>query len=192
MRWAKRSTRAEGAAVVEFAVILPLLVVLLFGVVEMGLAFRSRLTVSSAVQSAARIGSVLGTDGQADFATLQAVTAGLKGQFNPSDIVEVFIYRSDENGSFLAAESNRYVYDPSDPACPWDPCPLPGPSFEGYGAPSGWAPAARNTLMPNPDILGVRISFQHNWITSIMPFMSSPALWTDDARLRLEPDLFGP
>ena len=186
-----RGDRDRGAALVEFASITPLLLVLVFGIVEMGLAFRDRLTVSSAVQSATRIGSVLGTDAESDFATLQAITAGLNGQLNPGNILEVFIYRSDETGAFIASDANRYVYDPADLTCPWDPCPLPGAGFEAYGSPENWVPADRDTSLPNPDILGVRVVFQHDWITTILPFMQTPAQWTDDARIRLEPDLFG-
>lgn len=186
-----RSHKERGAALVEFALITPLLFLLIFGMIEFGLAFRDRLTVSSAVSSAARIGSVLGTDGESDYATLQAVTAGLNGQLDPTNISEVYIYRSDTSGSFIAGDSNRYQYDPSDPACPWIPCPLPGAGFEGYGAPSNWVPADRSTVLPDPDILGVRVVYQHDWITTIMPFMGTPATWTEDARVRLEPDLFG-
>jgi len=191
--WWKRDGGGErGASLVEFAVIAPLLMVLVFGTVEMGLAFRDRLTVSSAVQAAARIGSVLGTEDAADFATLQAVTAGLNGQLDPSEIVEVYIYRSDESGTFSASNANLYVFDPSDPACPWTPCPNPDPAFfEGYGSPSNWAPPDRSSALPSPDILGVRVVFVHDWVTTIMPFMSTPAVWTDDARVRLEPDVFG-
>ena len=105
----RRSQRENGAALVEFAVIAPLLMILIFGIVEMGLAFRDRLTVSSAVQSAARIGSVLGTENEADFATLQAITAGLNGQLDPTNITAVYIYRSDETGAFFASVANRYL-----------------------------------------------------------------------------------
>lgn len=190
--WCRRNPKSErGASLVEFAMITPLLMILIFGIVEMGLAFRDRLTVASAVQSSARIGSVLGTDADSDYATLQAVTAGLNGQLEPTSLTGVIIYRSDETGAFFPADANHYVYDPGNPACPWDPCPLPGPDFEGYGMPSGWEPSARNTTLPNPDILGVRVLYDHNWVTTIMPFMSTPASWTEDARVRLEPDLFG-
>ena len=183
--------REEGASLVEFAMIAPLLFVLIFGIVEMGLAFRDRLTVSSAVSAAARIGSVVGTEPEADFATLQAITAGLNGQIDPGNILEVYIYRSDEKGSFISSAANRYVHNPGDATCPWSPCPLPGAAFEGYGSPENWVPADRNTTLPSPDILGVRVVFQHEWVTTILPFMSSPAKWTDDARVRLEPNLYG-
>ena len=187
----RRRDGERGASLVEFAVIAPLLFVLLFGIVEMGLAFRDRLTVSSAVSAAARIGSVVGTEPEADFATLQAITAGLNGQLDPGNILEVYIYRSDETGAFHSGDANRYVVDATNPACPWDPCPLPGDDFEAYGAPENWVPLSRNTTLPSPDILGVRVVYQHDWVTTLLPFTSTPATWTDDARVRLEPDLFG-
>ena len=44
-----RTDDERGAALVEFAFILPLLLVLLFGIVVMGLALRDQLTMSNAV-----------------------------------------------------------------------------------------------------------------------------------------------
>lgn len=188
-----RERREEGASLVEFAIIAPLLLLLVFGMVEFGLAFKDRLTVSSATAAAARIGSVVGNEADADYAALQALTAGLNGAFDPSDITRVVIYKSDSSGSFSAGDANYYLYDGSNPLCTWDPCPQPGANFEGYGAPSNWGdPATRNTLLPDPDVFGVRIEFQHEWMTTILPWMSTPANWTDDARVRLEPDVTGP
>lgn len=171
--------------------LLPLFVLLLFGTVEMGLALKSQLTMSSAVSSSARIGSVLGEDLRADIAVLDAVEAGLVGAAKPGAITKVVIYQSDLNGNSTGAE-NHYRYDASDPSCPWLPCPDPDhPSFGGYGNPSSWAPDSRITALPSPDILGVQIQYKHEWVTSVMPFMSSPADWKADARLRLEPNVYG-
>jgi len=183
--------RQKGAALIEFAMLLPLFVLLLFGTVEMGLALKSQLTMSSAVNSSARIGSVLGEDPRADIAVLDAVAAGLVGAADPGVIQKVIIYQSDLNGNSTGAE-NQYVYDDTDPTCPWVPCPDPdNPSFGGYGNPSGWAPDTRITALPSPDILGVQIQYRHLWVTNVMPFMSSPANWNADARLRLEPNVYG-
>jgi Flp pilus assembly protein TadG len=45
---------------VEFAVILPVLAMLVVGVVEIGFAFKEKLLVDNAIQVAARTGSALG------------------------------------------------------------------------------------------------------------------------------------
>jgi hypothetical protein len=49
------SPRARAAAVVEFAVILPLLLVILFGIIEYGYVFMVRLTLQNAAREGARI-----------------------------------------------------------------------------------------------------------------------------------------
>ena len=48
----------RGSSMIEFAVVATLLFMLVFGIVEFGLAFRDRLTVGNASQSAARVGLV--------------------------------------------------------------------------------------------------------------------------------------
>ena len=64
-----RSTLArrgqEGAAAVEFALLLPLLVLLLFGMIEFGLAFNTRIQATNAAREAARR-AVVGVDNWGD------------------------------------------------------------------------------------------------------------------------------
>ncbi len=55
----------EGAAAVEFALLLPLLVLLLFGMIEFGLAFNSRIQATNAAREAARR-AVVGIDNWSD------------------------------------------------------------------------------------------------------------------------------
>jgi Flp pilus assembly pilin Flp len=51
----------EGAAAVEFALLLPLLVVLLFGFIQFGTAFNTRIQATNAAREAARV-AVVGVD----------------------------------------------------------------------------------------------------------------------------------
>lgn len=186
-RHPERSER--GAAMVEFAIVVPLIVMLVFGALEFGLAFKARLSYSHAVAGAARIGSVVGTDDEADFAILQAVEAGLSGAVDPSSIDQVVIYKANADGS-MSLSRNYYSYNPVT-ACKWDPCPDPD-NFVAYGSPGNWPPSARvTTLIPQPDVIGVQIQFTHEWVTNVLPMMSSPAHWADDARMRMEPDVYG-
>jgi Flp pilus assembly pilin Flp len=55
----------EGAAAVEFALLLPLLVLLLFGMIEFGLAFNTRIQATNAAREAARQ-AVVGIDNWSD------------------------------------------------------------------------------------------------------------------------------
>ena len=51
----RRSNRARGAAIVEFAVVLPLLLTILFGIIEYGWVFMVRQTLQTAAREGTRI-----------------------------------------------------------------------------------------------------------------------------------------
>ncbi len=57
-----RLRRDDGSAVVEFAVVVPLLVLLLLAVVQVGLALQVRSTLQSAAAEGARVAAVSGGD----------------------------------------------------------------------------------------------------------------------------------
>jgi hypothetical protein len=59
MKGAPLSSRQKGATTVEFAVILPLLLVLIFGIIEFGLFLFNRQVINNAVREAARAGIVV-------------------------------------------------------------------------------------------------------------------------------------
>ena len=67
MAWSRQQ---DGAAAVEFALLLPLLVVLLFGIIQFGLAFNTRIQATNAAREAARA-AVIGIDDWDDVGGLQ-------------------------------------------------------------------------------------------------------------------------
>src|SRR3954453_8008586 len=54
----RRSRREEGAALVEFALILPILVLLLFGLIDFGFIYNDFLSLRQGVRDGARQGAV--------------------------------------------------------------------------------------------------------------------------------------
>ena len=50
--------RQRGQAVVEFALVLPILLILLLGIVDFGFGFKTRITVTNATREGARFGAV--------------------------------------------------------------------------------------------------------------------------------------
>jgi hypothetical protein len=64
------SGREDGAAAVEFALLLPLLVLLLFGLIQFGLAFNTRIQATNAAREAARL-AVIGIDDWNDVGGLE-------------------------------------------------------------------------------------------------------------------------
>ncbi len=69
------SHRARAAAVVEFAVVLPLLLLILFGIIEYGYTFMVRLTVQHAAREGCRVAS-LSTSTPAEVAAKVAQAMG--------------------------------------------------------------------------------------------------------------------
>jgi Flp pilus assembly protein TadG len=53
--WTRRGDRRRGAAVVEFAVVLPLLLTILFGIIEYGWVFMVRQTLQTAAREGCRL-----------------------------------------------------------------------------------------------------------------------------------------
>ncbi len=202
MRFRQRTGRSErGAAMVEMALIMPILLMLVFGIIEFGLAFQSRLTIGNATQSAARVGSAIGTGDRADIEILSALEQGLfQLPNNGKDIIkEVWIYKAAADGSPASscsgASCNVYTYDPL-LACNWNPCPDPDNPPAVYGG--GWEPSTRNATVGSLDVLGVDIYFSHTWIVgSFLPLAdvscTNPptGCWSDTALMRLEPQQFG-
>jgi hypothetical protein len=196
----------SGAALIEFAIGATLLLTLLFGIVEFGLAFRDRLTITNSTQSAARVGSALGNDDQADFEILKSLEQSLGTLPNSGiGIVRyVDVYHADVNGQPLntcngggSNKCNRYLYHPGfTPTCDWNPCPDADDGYTGWG----WAPSARDVALPGLDVLGVRITFAHEWVTGgLVPLPNvdcdgSPGAgcWADTAIMRIEPQVFEP
>ena len=67
-----------GAAAVEFALVLPLLLLLLCGVIDFGRAYNARITLSHAAREAARVWALGGTAAETT-ARAQATATGLTG-----------------------------------------------------------------------------------------------------------------
>ncbi len=55
------AARERGAALVEFTMVLPLLLALIFGIVDFGRAFQSWITITNAAREGARLGTTGGS-----------------------------------------------------------------------------------------------------------------------------------
>jgi len=205
-RAARRARGERGAALVEFALLTPVFMLLIFGIIEFGFAFRSQLTVSNAVQQAGRVAATLGNDLDMDYETLASMQQGLRSL--PAGTIKwVTIFNADASGnpatpcSFPGGSSNCNVYRYQKdallaPPCDWVPCPA---EAAGYNYGGSWDPGDRNVALdPDPpglDDVGVRIYYSHKWLTGgLIPVSdadcTSPTLsdcWVMEAVFRLEP-----
>ena len=118
MAWSRQQ---DGAAAVEFALLLPLLVLLLFGFIQFGTAFNTRIQATNAAREAARV-AVTGVDDWDDVGGLQFWDV-VRNRAGVSDITNCTFTTDDVVGGTLTV-----TFDfPLDLVIPFLPSP---PSFE--------------------------------------------------------------
>ncbi len=190
---ARRQDRERGAILVEFALVVTLLVGILFGVVEFGFAWESRMTVQNASRAGARVGSGLGNERLSDYSIIQSVKAALGDKTD--DLLHLVVYKSPTaNGAPPAScggsspsnsSGNCNVYSGSQVRS------LTSSSFTGTtscSTPSPdrfWCPTTRQVRQAvGADYLGIYIRLRHEQITGIY---GDEIIITDRSVMRLEP-----
>ncbi len=181
-RWSRRERSQRGQSIVEFALIVPVLTLILFGTLEFGLAFNHNLTIEYATREGARTGSALGNGGSAncsggtdlyliDAQTVAAVQRILKSPGSPvnlADVSEIRIYRADASGNQIGSQANTWHYTPG-----------AGPDIDqGAGVEkldfsavsTGWTVCSRSDG-PSPDSIGVSISYTYRFSTPLGSLM---------------------
>jgi hypothetical protein len=93
----RRLKSDRGVAIVEFALVLPLIMGLVLGIFEFGTAWRATNTIERSVQNAGRAASNAGDGRFADYDALRAVDATLAGS-QGIDVEKVVIYKSNAAG----------------------------------------------------------------------------------------------
>ncbi len=178
----------RGSTMVEAAIITPLVVLLLLGVVEFGWYMKDDLTLSNASRAGARAGSAAGKDGLADYQVLQAIRGGLDGL---AKVDKVVIFKGTGPSSTVPVACSGAtsgtaglcnVYDASD-------LTLTDVQFlaAGYTKDDSWPASSRQTSLSaagGPDYLGVWVRTNH---ASITKAILNDKTIDDGVIVRLEP-----
>jgi Flp pilus assembly protein TadG len=115
-RWRRRE---DGASLVEFALLAPLLFALVFGMLTGGLALSTKNSMENAVREGGRLGATLPESDTWAASVQQRVVQLASGDLNASDICVKLIRKSDSNTEVMRKES---------------PCPASLASAEPSGA----------------------------------------------------------
>jgi len=188
--FAARNGGDRGAVMVEMAIVVPIFILLVFGMLEFGLAFKNKLTMAHATNQATRRATVLGSDAASDIDILDAFEEGLVGAASLDWVISVDIFKANPDGS--KGVYDRYTVDADGVPCGWDPCPDPGiVDPVTYGSPDDYPPCSRDTsLDPSDgvDTVGVEVTYTHTWVTGVLGFADQT--WHETSMGRMEPDLF--
>lgn len=175
----------KGATLVEFSLLFGVLVMLALGTFEYGMVFRDWLSVSVATREGGRVAASAADYGSADCVILEA-TSGALQSLQSGEISEVHIYRSDSSGSYPGANSSfTRRYRPADPTDP-DLVACSSSYWQWLHLGGSWDPNDRNNAGPNADWIGVRVEFEHRWMTNFL-WWKGTVSYTDDAVFRMEP-----
>ncbi len=90
---ADRGRGDDGALLIEFAIILPVLFLLVSAIVDFGLAWRRSNEVAATLRSASRVEARLGADGSADFESLTTLASSAM-EFGHANVLRIIVYKS--------------------------------------------------------------------------------------------------
>jgi len=153
----------RGAVAVEAALVTPIFVLLLFGIIEFGMFFKDYLAVSSASRAGVRIASAeprIAT--YADDAAAAVLQEG--SALNPNRIEEIWVYDADSNGYPVGGTSDftscskcvKYHYDSSTE------------TMKKYS--DSWPAITQNACAKdvNRDSVGIYVQYTYNSVTGLI------------------------
>ena len=175
---ARRRQRGQGVA--EFALIWPIFVVCVMGVIEFGVAFNNLLTVNYASRNAALLGAEAGNNGCSDAIILQSIESDTTAPADRNHITSVKIYYSNQNGQQIPdggnSGANTYLRNTagSPLTCTFNaqvisvPYQLSGsigyPTANRCNILAGCSSSGGHTTL---DTIGVRINYDYHFITPL-------------------------
>jgi Flp pilus assembly protein TadG len=191
-------TSQVGATLVEMALLVPVLILLVAGTLDLGLAWRSGIAAATATRAGARVGSSLGNDNQADVSILTTLKASLSSAGLLSAVTWVIIYQSTDTSGALPAAC---LAGTASSGC----VRVSGANFRAMldtytssqfttyfntngclkvASPANWCPTSRNTIQYTADYLGVYVQLSRSYV---FPQMGSALTIKRNAVMRLEP-----
>ena len=167
----------RGQAVVEFALVLPVLLLLVFGVVEVTQAYSESLTIGAATREGARVagalvngGGTLGCGGGQSpnaasvdpqvVAAVERVLTASGTSITLSDIAEIHIYKATSTGAEVSGAVDQWTYQ-------WNGGPtVDGDRLDFVQQSSGWQACGRSNVTP-ADSAGVSIRYTYRGTTPL-------------------------
>jgi hypothetical protein len=206
----EEGVRGRGQALAEFALVIPIVIFVFMGVIEVALAFNATVGVNRASQNGAHLAAILGDSDGADCLILEAIEADVYAPNDRRKIQEVIIERTAMEGNRSYAQQT-YRRDPSGTLYP---CPLADDEVmdlpyqliaAGYpddhrcnvlsGCPELDPPESAGPPHTSVDNIGVSIRYRHLWATPLNAlfnvFAGGDVGWTLVQRniFRIEPVL---
>lgn len=149
----------RGVAAVEAAIITPVFLLLLIGIIEFGLVFKDQLAITSAVRAGARIASA--EPRIATFAADAASQVAREGSaIDMTQVEALWVYKADQSGHPVGAGG---TFGSCSSSCVQFAWAKASKTFVQTGA--SWASSEQNACQGTQDSVGVYLSFTHPGVT---------------------------
>lgn len=192
--------RADGQTLVEFAMVFPLFVTMIMGLIEFAFVFNALLSVNYAARDAALAAAEAGDGLGSDCVILSAVDSAVGAPTNDNRITTVEIYKANPNGGMIGSPT---VYTRAgSTSCTFIDGTTATVNYTLSA--NGYPEASRCNLLggctdingvitsATVDNIGVRISYNHGWVTPLRNFIGGGPGGLDFDRssiMRMEPIL---
>ena len=183
----------KGQAIVEFALIMPILLLVIIGLIEFSFVLNARNTVLFA----SRDGSMLAAEGGSldgtDCVVLQKIDGDVVSPATTLRVQQIQIYWSDRNGDQIGSNVNVYTRGGTTSCTYSDGTTITVP----YTLTSpGYVESSRCNVLAGCggshttiDTIGVRVTYQHFWLTSFARITGAGVIFTEASITRAEPQL---
>ncbi len=168
----RRGREERGAALVEAAIVMPLILLLTFGAIEFGIGFSQKAGIEAIARSGAREGAAQSADPNLPNDVATAVNNAL-GSSSLPDMQFLAVYRIPGDGSAPDLSENGGA-----PGCSTNPngfndCAIyyfRNGQFDATNPLGGWDndPKVRVLCGPNPDRIGVKIYSRFHFLTNLV------------------------
>ncbi len=175
MRPRRSADAVRGQGLVEFALIIPVFLLLVLGILEFGFIFDQQITLGYATREGARSGAAFGAGNGTTMvcadvdkniiAAVQRVLKGPGSRLTLAASTRIQIYKATSSGTVSGGNVNT-----------WDYTPGAGPSVDGQAldfSPSSvnWSACAPRktdgTVLSPPDSIGVSIVHNYDFVTPL-------------------------
>lgn len=179
----RRHHDERGQGLVEFAMVVPMVLLLLVSVVELGIAFGNLHTLGYASREGARVGSALADGGAADCslpdpagvdrAIIGAVQRILKSPGSGIDMTQVGdvrVFKADAHGQPIEPYVNTWRYSPGATEI------APGTYVDFYPVSTHWNACVRQNSGPDStDSVGVTVTYTYVFGTPLPRMLEAVA-----------------
>lgn len=195
LRRRRQGPRTRGQTLVEFALILPSFLIILFAIIEFAFVLNAQLGVSFASREAALVAAESGSDAGADCAILRSIQGSITAPADRNRVVNIRIYLSQANGNPVQPVREIVYVRGGALNCPLlDGTPATLPFSYSFGS---YTPATRCAVLAGcgtrtVDTIGVEIAYDYEWKTPLprlLPMSGTGYRFNLGNAMRMEPVL---